>query len=74
MTYQDSCADCRFWIEEEQGTQQVGQCRRYAPRPMLAAQDSAHVAVQTVASSLRWWPITKKHDWCGEYTARYPAR
>jgi hypothetical protein len=54
-----TCENCRFFVlnYKEDG----GDCRRYAPKPMLFADtDEAH-KVDIV------WPEMCLEDWCGEF-------
>ncbi len=49
------CKNCRFYNELYE---ELGECRRYAPRPF--------------SSELRWeWPQVSPTSWCGEFEERY---
>lgn len=50
MTEQ-SCDSCTHWADLGD---EVGQCRRHAPRPRTSIDDVR-------------WPVTESHDWCGEW-------
>ena len=66
-----ACQTCRNWQSD---TGEMGECRRYAPRP------SVECALPTVAvpegeedtSGEAVWPVTFASDWCGEYRERPP--
>ena len=70
------CETCRFWKDHDDVashreaaanpdlSQLVGECRRHAPRLVLAdVQPNADMAC---ADSVVW-PLTSPLDWCGDY-------
>lgn len=49
------CKDCGFWALGVLGaTQKKGECRRYPPK------------IKAENSTLGYWPIVRREDWCGE--------
>lgn len=70
------CATCRYWSDKEGaaiGLPNEGACRKRAPQfvPALAAEIAGtddHSFDDVVALSTAY-PITKDHDWCGEYAS-----
>jgi hypothetical protein len=72
------CADCKWWravtnTPDGSDRSTEGQCRRYAPRPLLngAIPDASTsiYAIRRVA-----WPLTDRTDFCGDfYVAREPV-
>ena len=44
------CQNCSYWERYREGND-VGHCRRYAPRPGESGN----------------WPQTRQRDWCGEF-------
>ena len=70
------CRNCTTWdaLEEfldriDPATQgqkvQIGQCRRYAPRPLTP--EAATTAASTEARWDSFWPRVASDDWCGEW-------
>ena len=58
------CAECRFWEDMRENLVdggRVGQCRRFAPRPVIG--DSVSIIPGCV------WLETDPDDWCGEFQA-----
>lgn len=53
------CATCRWWLRNPH-TVLVGECRRMPPQPADNAADP------------RWWPTTRRNDWCGEHQEAEP--
>lgn len=47
-----SCQNCQWWIRINS---LIGECRRMPPHPADNVEDP------------RWWPTTKREDWCGEF-------
>lgn len=68
MKEERHCATCANWIPKElapaEGTESplssLGECHRYAPRPLILARQAATDA-QLV------WPSTRAADVCGEW-------
>ena len=54
-----TCENCRFFHLDHKET--GGDCRRYAPKPMLFADTEDAHTVDTV------WPQMCLDDWCGEF-------
>lgn len=53
VTSRPRCGGCRFFQNTE-----TGQCRKYAPKPVVAIDDVA----------IGWdWPPIDKDQWCGEF-------
>lgn len=48
------CQHCRWWRKINAV---IGECRRMPPHPADNLEDP------------RWWPVTKRDDWCGELLA-----
>lgn len=46
-----SCDTCTHWAALDD---EIGQCRRHAPRPRPSTDDIR-------------WPVTDSDDWCGEW-------
>ena len=64
-----SCAGCRFFkppYVDPDGVDDVGECRRNAPREMWP-DDHEHYENE------RRWPATFGSDWCGEFEPRKRA-
>lgn len=63
----ESCKSCRFWDKLPHTERAYGQgfCRRRAPLPVLASQESKPEAL---------WMITADCDWCGEYQPKTKAK
>jgi hypothetical protein len=59
-----TCSNCAFWEAPQSEPKQVGECRRYAPRPSV---DEGHAERATVFTT---WPNTYESDWCGEFDLR----
>ncbi len=70
------CRNCTTWdaLEEfldriDPATQgqkvQIGQCRRYAPRPLTP--ETASTAASGTARWDSFWPRVASDDWCGEW-------
>jgi hypothetical protein len=61
------CADCKFWKAKDGGTfdDGVGECRRYAARPLIADDADAEPKSPFVA-----WPLTLDDQFCGDYEPR----
>lgn len=53
------CGDCMFFQKSDG---ELGECRRYAPRPVNLRQD-----IDTADDVFFVWPATNEDDWCGEY-------
>lgn len=51
MTQKRECQTCRYW-DRLDGQNPRGECRAHPPR---ADNEGTH------------WPLTMKHDWCGEW-------
>lgn len=51
----DRCSACAFFLAYEND---VGECRRYAPRPIVTIDPDAQAIV---------WPGVMGCDWCGEW-------
>lgn len=68
MKEERHCATCANWMPESSATPQsqesalpsLGECHRYAPRPLILALEAATDA-QLV------WPRTRAGDVCGEW-------
>lgn len=52
------CCDCMYWKEGQD--HRVGECHRYAPRPIMEPKRAPDV----------WWPMTTFNDGCGEALRR----
>jgi hypothetical protein len=53
-------ANCRFWLADERCE---GICRRHAPH----ATFQGHLDDNADYPTHRIFPVTYRHDWCGEY-------
>jgi len=53
-----TCKNCQWW---DPINSVIGECRRMPPHPADNVADP------------RWWPGTKRDDWCGEF-AEYKAK
>ncbi len=56
-----SCDGCRFWVRDDD-VKGIGQCHRYAPRPVPHRDGQALAAPSEVR-----WPTTYDTDCCGEW-------
>lgn len=56
----DRCKTCRYWHNPEPEDAEDGQCRRYAPRPVV---DTSKDETDTIVA----WPMVMRVDWCGEW-------
>ena len=54
------CETCRFWFGYDQEANKIGECRRYAPRP-----------IETGQLHTQWhhpqFPHMRSGGWCGEH-------
>lgn len=55
----DTCAGCKFWLEQTEAADKVrnGLCRR-SPPALLYDQEDGALCLQ---------PMTESDDWCGEF-------
>lgn len=62
------CADCKFWKARDGRTldEGIGECRRYAARPLVIADDAAEMPRSPFAT----WPLTLDDQFCGEFVSR----
>jgi hypothetical protein len=58
-TRSEQCLHCRYWQPLEANPSQGG-CHRWAPR--ASTEEPLHPTVS--------WPVTDRHDWCGEFRDR----
>jgi hypothetical protein len=65
------CANCKFWKPESNadGTKpDIGECVRYAPRPVMEFPDGRiTLERRDAASRLVIWPTTEPTDYCGDF-------
>lgn len=61
----ETCFNCRFWENENGGTNENSPCKRYAPRVMLFQIDPDGCGLENADSGA--WPRTLPGDWCGEW-------
>lgn len=54
----DKCKDCKYW----QDLPEEGQCRRYAPKTIIAG-----CGVGEIPEYSNDWATTGEDDWCGEF-------
>lgn len=61
------CADCKFWSARSGGASDggTGECRRYAGRPLLIANEA-----QPPRSPFVAWPVTLDGQFCGDFVSR----
>lgn len=57
-----ACNTCDWWKRLREPfrkgfNEQMGMCRKYAPRPYVADHDP-----------MTMWPITYERDWCGQHS------
>lgn len=59
------CATCRFWDRHMKKDKELGfgECRRYAPRPVIEKLKGELKVVEQWSS----WLSTADSDWCGEW-------
>lgn len=65
------CKDCKYFDPGCHVAEELGYCRRYAPRPRSLT--SAEVdAADEIATAHVWaeYPIKAEDDWCGEFSAK----
>lgn len=63
-----TCASCRYFVGED-----VGVCRRYAPRPKIVMEDPSRQTAGPLDHS--WWavwPGVAADDFCGEWRGKNP--
>lgn len=58
-----TCETCRWW---RKATGRRGECRRYAPRPVISDTSLGDPAFS-------WWAATINDEGCGEHQPRQPA-
>ena len=62
------CENCRFFVMIEE---QMGECRRYAPRPRVVAVATSQLeGYFEKYDSVVLWPTVDRSDECGEWRAR----
>ena len=61
----NTCENCKWWKSVEDFGAGFGACRRFPPRTY---PDSNNINGQT------YWPVVRKHDFCGEHTPKDNAR
>lgn len=62
------CGNCRFWMNNNERGH--GDCRRYAPRPVVGRQAIEWGNVPGGPEDVDqepWWPRTHFETWCGDY-------
>ena len=59
----NECVSCEFYEPIEDGHDNKGLCRRYAPTPHFERQDDP--------LSVKRWPEVFNDDWCGEFHEIY---
>lgn len=60
------CNGCRFYDSAMgRGESWVGQCRRFAPHPMMVFNAKAEEMVEE--NNIVVWPQVRANAWCGEY-------
>lgn len=69
------CENCKYWSTfgkpKDKMDGHTGECRRYAPRPILQAQMCWKEATDEDNESAEpVWPITGAYGWCGEWQLR----
>lgn len=56
------CGTCRYFhIDGEDFTKEIGECRRYAPRALVVAEDAKPKSVDPI------FPTMFESEWCGEW-------
>jgi len=62
------CKDCRFWLARTGDVLNdgVGECRRYAARPLVEADDVERSPVSPFTA----WPLTLDDQFCGDFASR----
>lgn len=64
----EQCSECRFWLNWDSETTNLGECHRFPPRMATARQPAAdEEAVITLRPQDGSWPLTAPDDWCGEF-------
>lgn len=64
----EQCSGCRFWLNWDSESTNLGECHRYPPQMETARQtDVEGETIVTVRPSDGGWPVTAPDDWCGEY-------
>jgi hypothetical protein len=65
----ERCETCRFFDQHRaQDFDDMGHCRRYAPRPTI--NPPRHKDGELVETIFVNWPETSVGDWCGEWRAK----
>jgi len=65
----NTCERCRFWhcgMIPEDDVDEFRYCHRHAPRPAILLSDEDNDAGNV------FWPMTHRHDTCGEFVFREP--
>lgn len=53
-----TCQECAFWVQFNVDGDEIQECRRFAPRPIVRDD----IAEQYMG----WWPVTMPYEGCGE--------
>jgi hypothetical protein len=56
------CENCIYWFDLHHPVEPVGECRRYAPKPLFSSIPDGDWTT--------WWPLTYSSEWCGEFEAK----
>jgi hypothetical protein len=59
------CETCLFWNQEDD--MKSGECRRHPPSVDVGYRSRENDELTGV------WPVTYRHDWCGEHKPSSPA-
>ena len=69
----NTCGECKYWqgrLEDDDGVEAYGECRRYPP---TTKQTGAIVQMQSYSNTIftmdtsKFETITYRSDWCGEF-------
>jgi hypothetical protein len=58
----NDCQTCRFYEPQVDDDGETGQCRRYAPKPLVSRGVDGFTE-----QAEAYWPIVLCDEWCGEW-------
>lgn len=64
-----TCETCRWYASNKQDAGEIGECRRYAPRPVL--WHTIQLEDETRGETQACWPMTMHNDFCGEHEPQF---
>lgn len=62
------CSGCAFWSAQDRHHQQIGECHKHSPRPILKTLDEASGhSMGDCQDYYAFWPVTERDEFCGDY-------